>query len=226
MDWNSSALWGIIGSVVSFVITYYFMKHPISKYQIIYKKETSCILSNTQMREIRVKVKHDTCDIDNLYFSKVTILNKGNYKITENDFVANHNIILFTDGEIFPYDFSINVQNKLEGSNDIKLKLKSNNQIEINIILLHPHESFNFSFFHTEEINYSGELNNGKICEYQNHNYKYPVFLSFLICNLVFSFVYMNIPEIFSSEILIIKFFCDLLLIMLYSGFYNIPTDS
>lgn len=220
MDWDSSILWGIIGLLGGGIITYLFEKHPISKYKIIYKKETSCLLSNTEMKSIGISVQHDTCNIDNLYFSKVTILNKGYYKITKNDFVETHNIKLFTDGQIFPYDFSINNKNQLVDSNDIKLELKSNKQIDINIILLYPHDSFDFSFFHTDEINYSGELNNGKICEYHNKNY-YPLISLLLFFNFIFSILCAEILEIDSNNIIVIKILFELFLMVIFSCFYN-----
>lgn len=226
MDLNSNILWLIITSIVSIAITYYLTKHPISKYKIIYKKETSCLLSNIEMQRSGISVQHDTCNIDNLYFSKISICNKGYYKITENDFVSNHNIKLFTDGQILPYALRVNDPNDIYKPNDIKINLESSNQIDINIILLQPHTEFHFSFFHTDAVNYSGELKEGKIYEYLNKNYKYPIISSFLIINLLFSFINFNIPEIYSSNILVLKFLFDLSLIVIFGYFYNKPIEQ
>lgn len=226
MDWNSSALWGILGLFGGVIITYFFTKHPISKYKIIYKKETSCLLSNTEMQNSGISVQHDTYNIDNLYLSTITIWNKGYYKITENDFVSNHNIKLFTDGQIFPYAVCDTDANNIYKSNDIEIKLESNKQIDINIILLQPHTEFHFSFYHTDVVNYSGELKEGNIYEYRNKNYKYPTIIILLILNLIFSFIYSNAPEIFSNDIIGYKFLFDLFLALIYAWFYNITTEQ
>lgn len=228
MNWNSSALWGIIGLIGGGIITYFFTKHPISKHKIIYKKETSCLLSNIEMKNSGISIQHDTCNIDNLYLSKISIYNKGYYKITENDFVSDHNIKLFTDGQIFPYDLRVNDPNDIYKSNDIEISLKSSKQIDINIILLQPHTEFHFSFFHTDAVNYSGELKEGKIHEYHNENYKYPIILFFLILNFLFSLLFanLNMPEIYSNDIISLKIIFDLFLMLIYACFYNTPTEQ
>ena len=226
MDLNSSALWGIIGLIGGGIITYFFIKHPISKYKIIYKKETSCLLSNTEIQNSGISIQHDSCNIDNLYLSKVTIWNNGYYKITENDFVSNHTIKLLTDGQIFPYALHVNDPNSINEPNDIELKLKKNKQIDINIILLQPHTKFSFSFFHTDVVNYSGELKEGKIYEYHKKNYKYPIILFLLLFNLFLSFVYINISEVSSDSMIAIKILFDLFLMLIYSSFYNTPTEQ
>lgn len=221
MDWNSNILGNIISLVGGGIITYFFTKHPISKYKLIYKKETSYLLSNTMIQNCGISIQHDNCEIDNLYLSKITIYNKSGYKITPNDFMSDDYIKLSTDGKIFPLDLDVNNSQEVNDSNDITINLIQGNQVHINIKILRPHSSFSFSFFHTNDIKFSGELKEGNIYEYKSKKNKYPIAPYLITLNIILPIIFAITPETQKDAIMSITVLFNLLLLFIYISYYD-----
>lgn len=99
MDWNSSALWGIIGLIGGFIISYFFYSKGIKRKCLIYDITTTAIVSENVTHIKELSIKYQNNPIHNLYISTISIRNAGNTVMEPDDFAPAAQLSLATNGE-------------------------------------------------------------------------------------------------------------------------------
>lgn len=222
INWNSSIFWGIVGIVAGMVINYFCQRFPVNKKKIIFKSETSCLISNETTATNGLEVTYNNIAIDNLYLTRITINNRGVTNILESDFIPNHPLSIVTTGQIFCEHL---VDDPAFNSNDITLEQIQNNGktdcLIINIKLLYKKSSFSFHIMHSGELLFDGILNDGKILEYTKHEYRKPLFKGVLILNIFSSFIILAIISETFPNIGVFLLCLSLMLYLIYSIFFD-----
>lgn len=76
MNLDISIIISIITFIFGILSSYLFQKFPITNKKIVYKKETSCLISDETIQLDGLSVTQNNSPINNLYLTKITIVNK------------------------------------------------------------------------------------------------------------------------------------------------------
>lgn len=198
MDWNSSALWGIIGLIGGFIVSLLFF--TLSKEQ----RKLSCSISTTPIIVKKIPkisdliITYKNQNIDNLSTSYIKIKNIGNNTLEINDFPELNKLSLTTDGV-----FLINSINELEITKSNKFmkmspSLISSNKIELSFDYFDPKNEISFSIFHTGNIKVCGSIKNGKIINDDTQTEKlthYMLILNFIVIGFSIISIILNLYQ-------------------------------
>lgn len=170
MDWNSSALWGLIGLIGGFFVSCIFFYLSKKKRKLSYSITTTPIVVQKISKISDLIISYKNKDIDNLSVSKLIIKNIGNETLEPKDFPELNKLSLTTDGQ-----FLIDSIDELEIETSNKYtkllpNLISINKIEITFDFLDPKDTIFCNVFHTGNINICGTIKNGKIIHIDNNN--------------------------------------------------------
>lgn len=77
MDWNSSALWGVIGLVGGIIVSSFFYFLGIKRKSLIYDITTTTLVSKNATQIEKLNITYDNKPIKNLYTSTIKIKNKA-----------------------------------------------------------------------------------------------------------------------------------------------------
>lgn len=86
MDWNSSALWGIIGVIGGIIVSSFFYFIGIKRKKISYEIYTFHLIQNKVSQIGGVEIKYKSNSLDSLNSSSIYISNVGNSVIERNNF--------------------------------------------------------------------------------------------------------------------------------------------
>lgn len=214
MDWNSSALWGIIGLIGGLVISllsgllFYFK--GLKRKRLLYSIKTFRLLSNKVSQIDKLEIKYNSIEIDNLYSSIITIKNIGNSIVEKQDLAQLCPISVSTTERFLvenPED--VNLASTIK-ANKISILLNTNetkNNICNNIIIdfdyIPKKKEFSFSIFHTGNISFNGVLKDGEIVNENIVNkrkflfqiLRYMTVTIFIICTLIFGIFFVKSPK-------------------------------
>ena len=161
IDWNSSALWGIGGFLISL-----FFFHMGKKRKILSYKIQSTKLITEQISEIpNLEILYNNIKINNLTATNIEIKNVGNDVVEEDNFASLSPLKLQIDeGEIFSSYCVTDLTNK-----NINVSLdKDNCDIFIHFEFIKPKSSFSILIYHTGNLTLSGELKFGQVISEEN----------------------------------------------------------
>lgn len=162
MDWNSSALWGIIGLVGGIIISTFFYFLGIKRKSLIYNIITTTLVSKNATQIEGLNIEYNNKPIKNLYTSTIIIKNNSNSIIEPCDFAPSAPLSLITDGEFFTTDTNESNFNNVHPV----FKTNENNpciEVLIHFDYISKKETVFCTVFHTGIIDVWGKLKDGKI---------------------------------------------------------------
>ena len=168
MDWNSSILWGIIGLVGGFIISFFFYFIGLKRKHLSYNIKTICLVSDKINQINGLEIRYNSNEIEDLYFSTITIKNIGNAIIENSDFAALYPLSISTNGiflidelneiELYSSNKSSVVQPLFDIDNDGIC-----NYIIISFDYISKKEELTCSILHTGNIIFEGTLKEGRL---------------------------------------------------------------
>lgn len=168
MDWNSSALWGIIGLFGGFAISSFFYFISIKRKSLIYDITTTILVSKNATQIKNLNITYNNKPIKNLYTSTIKIKNNSNSIIEPNDFAPSVPLSLTTNGEFFASsDTGVRLFSKNTDNNVYPLFEVDENNICKRLIIhfdyISKKETISCTVFHTGALDIKGKLKEGKI---------------------------------------------------------------
>lgn len=164
MDWNSSALWGIIGLIGGFIISFIFYKISNKNKKIIYTKNSQTLITNNLSEIDGLNITYKSQPIMNLTSTTVIIKSIGKDIISMNDFGKATPFCITTTGKFLLQDDIISTITQNSNPNNlINLIVKDDSTILIDFDYLSQGDEITFVFLHTEKINVEGKLKTGVI---------------------------------------------------------------
>lgn len=168
MDWNSSALWGIIGLIGGIVISSFFYFLGIKRKSLIYDITTTTLVSKNATQIEKLNISYDNKPIKNLYTSTIKIKNNSNSIIEPNDFAPSAPLSLITNGEFLT---SSNTGVKLfaeNTSNNVYPLFEVDENSICQKVIIHfdyiaKNETICCTVFHTNSLSINGKLKDGKL---------------------------------------------------------------
>lgn len=168
MDWNSSALWGIIGLIGGIVVSAFFYFIGIKRKSLIYDITTTTLVSQNATQIENLSIIYNNKPISNLYTSTIKIRNNGNSIIEPSDFAPSAPLSLITDGEFL---INSNTGTKLLSENDYNnvypfIETDENNICKKTTICfdyISKKETISCTVFHTGSLTIYGKLKDGKL---------------------------------------------------------------
>ncbi len=183
MNWNSGVLWGIIGLLGGFFISLLFYIIGKRCQKLCYEIETYPIISDKVSQVKGLEIKYHSKEIDNLYYSIITICNIGNTIIEKSDFAPSCPLSVSTDGYFLVDEnnkmdlFSSNRLNNISHTHvptktypiphfyDLSENDEKRKSIIINFDYIARNEEITCALFHTGNISFDGVLKDGKITD-------------------------------------------------------------
>lgn len=214
MDWNSSALWGIIGLIGGLAVSSFFYFIGIKRKSLIYEITTTTLVSNNSSELKDLTIKYRNRSINDLYVSTIKIKNNGNSIIEHKDFAPSAPLTIETTGDFFiDSQEDIDKTTQLFSENEYnkvfpQVEIKENNickRTVINFDYISKKETITCSVFHTGKVSVKGKLKEGKIIEKKEFNNFIPdtnfahTLMSALISGLV-SFLITLLLFIFFNQ--------------------------
>ena len=158
MDWNSNALWVIIGLIGGIIVSSFFYIISIKRKSITYEILTTPLISNKVSKIKDLSILYKDKQINDLYVSKINIINTGNTIIERNDFSPSDPLLICTNGIFLIY--------LEDDSNYIPME---HNKINVINDYFPKNCYWDFTIFHTGDVYVSGTLKDGKIKRYYNN---------------------------------------------------------
>lgn len=175
MDWNSSALLGIIGLIGGIVISAFFYFLGIKRKSLVYDITTTTLVSENATQIEKLNITYNDKLIKNLYTSTIEIKNNSNSIIELNDFAPSVPLSLITNGEfLVSSDIGVKLFSKNIDNNVYPLfEVDENNMCQKVIIhfdYISKKETISCTVFHTNSLSVSvnGKLKDGKLKNIEN----------------------------------------------------------
>lgn len=206
MDWNSSALWGIIGLIGGIIVSFVFYKISNKNKKIIYTKNSQILITNAISEIDGLNIFYKNQPINDLTSTTIIIKSVGKDIINVDDFGKATPLCIKTTGNFF-------LQNNIESiitensnpNNLIKPIIKDDKTILLDFDYLSQGDKITIILLHTNTLDIDGKLKMGTILS--KNQYKK---INFNLINMIFSAVLMYFPffalsKISNSEIAIIN---------------------
>lgn len=168
MDWNSSALWGIISLIGGIFISAFFYFLGIKRKSLIYDITTTTLVSENATQIEKLNITYDNESIENLYTSTIKIKNNSNSIIEPNDFAPSVPLSLMTNGKfLVSSDTGVKLFSENTGNNVYPLFEFDEKNICKKVIIhfdyIAKKEIIYCTVFHTSSISLNGKLKDGNI---------------------------------------------------------------
>lgn len=168
MDWNSSALWGIIGLIGGIIVSSFFYFISIKRKSLIYDITTTTLVSKNVTQIENLRIIYNNKPISNLYTSTIKIKNNGNSIIERSDFAPSAPLSLKTDGQFL---INSDTGTKLLTENNCNsvyplIETDENGICKktiINFDYISKKETISCTVFHTGTLSICGKLKDGKL---------------------------------------------------------------
>ena len=163
MDWNSSALWGIIGLIGGFIISFTFYKLSTKKPKIVCLIDSNIIseqcLDITDNLDIAYLKKHNKKLIKTII--KISLSN--NIIVNKNDFGKATPFCIKVKGKFFVNDINSIIKYNSNPNNLLELKIKNNSTILLGFDYLTKEDKITLVLLHTGALKVEGKLKNGTV---------------------------------------------------------------
>lgn len=161
MNWESSALWGIIGLIGGFIISFIFYKIGNKNKKIVYTKNSQTLITNNLSEIKGLNITYQNQPIKNLTSTTITIKSVGKDIINTNDFGKATPFCIKTTGNFLFQDINSIVTSNSNPDNLIEPIIKDNNTMLLDFDYLSQGDEITLILLHTETINIDGKLKNG-----------------------------------------------------------------
>lgn len=198
MNWDSNALWGIIGLVGGIIISSFFYFIGIKCKSLTYDITTTTLVSKNATQIEKLNITYDNKPIKNLYTSTIKIKNNSNCIIEFNDFAPAVPLSLITEGEFLIFSdtgiklFSGNTSNNVHPL----FEVDDNNvcqKILIHFDYIAKKEIISCTVFHTDSLSVRGKLKDGKLEENSKKTSLIKHFIRGGICGLITAYIFLSI---------------------------------
>lgn len=193
MDWNSSALWGMIGLIGGIIVSFIFYKKGNKKKQIIYIKNSQILISNTLSNIDGLSITYQESPIKNLISTTINIKSIGKGIVDFKDFGKATPFCIKTTEQFFiPKDINEIIVKNSNPNNLFELIIINDKTININFDYFSYKDEISLSILHTGTIDVEGKIKDGDLLN-QSHNDRHKITDFFTICNLsmVLIFIYV-----------------------------------
>lgn len=166
IDWNSSALWGIIGLIGGFIVSFIFYKISNKSKKIVYTKNSQVLITDNLSNINDLNITYQNKPIKNLTSTTVTIKSIGKDIIEMNDFGQATPMCIKTDGEfLLQSNIDSVMTNNSNPNNLMQPHLKDNVTLLLEFDYLSQGDTITFTLFHTEKISVEGKLKAGSFID-------------------------------------------------------------
>lgn len=179
---DSNLFWCIIGivggAIASFLISYIFYFKGLTKKRISYDIKTSPIFSN--IKKIKgLEIKYNSIEIENLYFSEITIKNIGNSIIKKEDLVPSCPISVLTNKQFSKNNIERIEYNSVCINANYEFSInQENNCIKLDFDYIPKKAIIKFSLVHIGDIYFNGDLFDGEIISSKKNNHTKNYFIN------------------------------------------------
>lgn len=164
MDWNSSALWGIIGLFGGFLCSFIFYKLSDKTKRLTYSINSQTLITNNLSEIEGVSITFGNQPIDNLVTTTITLKSVGKDTVEMKDFGRAKPLCFKTIGEFLLQDnIDSTIAKNSRPDNLMKPKLDGNNTILLEYDYLSQGDTIIFTLLHTGEISLEGKLKTGTL---------------------------------------------------------------
>lgn len=173
MDWNSSALWGIIGLIGGIIASSFFYIIGIKRKSLIYDITTTTLISENIAQIDNLSINYNNKPITTLYCSDIEIKNTGNDIIEYNDFVSSLPLSFITNDEFYitsNTSIKLTTKNALNNLSYLAQKNEDNicQKIDIQFDYIAIKEIIHCTIFHTGNLSIQGALKKGRFESKEN----------------------------------------------------------
>lgn len=162
MDWNSNILWGFIGLIGGFAISFFFYKLSNKTKKIVYSIKSDILVTDNISKIDGLLISYFDKPITNLSSTTITIRCAGKDIVEMKDFAKASPLYIQTDGEFLLTD---NIESTITDNsnplNQAKPVIINSSQIAIEYDYFSQNDILIFTFFHTGIINVTGKIKNG-----------------------------------------------------------------
>ena len=200
MDWNSSALWGIIGLIGGIIVSAFFYFLGVKRKSLIYDITTTTLVSENATQIEKLNITYDNKPIKKLYTTTIKIKNNSNSIIDTNDFAPSVPLSLITNGE-FLTSSDTGVKLFAENtSNNVYPLFEVNENSMCQKVIIHfdyiaKNETIRCTVFHTNSLSINGKLKDGKLKNKDKSIDWKHLIISFTI-GLVMPFIFLIIKNV------------------------------
>lgn len=163
MDWNSSALWGIIGLIGGFLFSFIFYRLSTKNKKIVYNKKSQNLITNNTSKINGLNITYENKPIKELTTTTLIIKSVGKDIINKEDFGKATPLCIKTSGEFLFQDINSIITNNSNPDNLIEATIKDDKTILLDFDYFSQGDEITFVLLHTETINIDGKLKNGSI---------------------------------------------------------------
>lgn len=163
MDWNSSALWGIIGLIGGFFFSFIFYKLSTKNKRIIYNKKSQNLITDNVSKIKGLNITYKDKPIKELTTTTLIIKSVGKDIINKDDFGKATPLCIKTTGEFLFQDINSIIVSNSNPSNLIETTIEDDKTILLNFDYFSQGDEITFVLLHTETINIDGKLKSGII---------------------------------------------------------------
>ena len=168
MDWNSSALWGIIGLVGGFLISLIFYKISNKSKKIVFLKKSQKLITDNISNIDGLNITYQNKPIKELTTTTITFKAIGKDIINMSDFGKATPLCITTTGEFLLKDniestiiYNSNPNNLISST----IKVENEKTMLLEFDYLSQGDEFTLVFLHTGNINVNGKLKSGALLD-------------------------------------------------------------
>lgn len=161
INWNSSALWGIIGVVAGIFISLVFYLIGKKRRILTYNIQVTQLITEEISAIPNLEILYNKVKVDNLTATNVELKNVGNEIIEKENFASLSPLQIHIENGDF---FTFCVHDLTDDNTNVHLE-QSDDNISIIFEFLKPKSSFSLLIYHTGVLEILGELKNGKIID-------------------------------------------------------------
>lgn len=166
MDWNSSALWGIVGLIGGFIVSFIFYKISVKNKKLVYTITSQTLITDNLSKIDGLDITYQQKAINNLTSTTINIKSVGKDIIEMGDFGKATPLCIKTNGEFLLQDKidSIITQNT-NLNNLMKPIVKDGKTLLLNFDYLSQGDTITFVLLHTEKLEVDGKLKSGLLLD-------------------------------------------------------------
>lgn len=196
MNWNSSMLWGIIGLVGGFLVSFLFYRLAKKEKKIMCKKDSKVLITNNISQIPELKILYKDSSIMNLSTTTLTLEVIGRDTIEKNDFALASPLRIETSGEFL---LTNNIESTLTYNsrpmNQVKPIVVDSNIIYIDYDYLAKYDVVKFTILHTGELNIKGDLKSGVLLKDSSKRRGRKNMTIMMLILYTFTYIFLGIED-------------------------------
>lgn len=166
MDWNSSALWGIIGLIGGFIVSFIFYKIGNKNKKIVYNVKSQILITDNLSEIKDLNITYQDKPIKNLTTSTITIKSIGRDTVEMSDFGKATPLCVSTTGEFLLQDsINLTITENTNPNNLMKLVSDGDANILLSFDYLSRGDTIVFVLLHTGNLKVNGKLKAGTLLD-------------------------------------------------------------